>query len=100
MHGLVEWWSLVSCFAITFLRINGSLTPVDCLCRRVDWAFLPHTGDSIEIIKDGPIRPVESICYDDLGFPTVYLGPVMVDEEEASQLLNAGWRPMQLPLIT
>jgi hypothetical protein len=100
MARVTERWSLVPSFAITFLRINDHLTPVDCLCRQVDWEWMPHTGDSIEIIKDGPIRPVESVCYDDQGFPTVYLGPVMIDAEEASLLLNTDWRPMPLPLIT
>lgn len=90
----------MSSFAITFLRINGTLTPIDCFCCQVDWAFMPHVGESIEIIKEGPIRPVESVCYDDMGFPTVYLGPVMIDEDEASRLVKTGWQPMQLPLIT
>ena len=87
-------------FDLTFMRVDRAESPtvVEGFSRRVNWPFLPRERESVEIGNPNYLPEAEMVSYDAEGYPTVYLGRLVLDDLEAAQLRKLGWRVKKLPL--
>jgi DNA polymerase elongation subunit (family B) len=86
-------------FDIAFMRVdrNEDPTVVEGYSRTVDWPVPPREAESLDISAELEPVTVESVGYDSDGYPTVFVGRVVLDDLQAAQLRKLGWRVSPMP---
>jgi len=87
-------------FDISLMRVDRDQDPtiVEGFFRTVDWPFLPREGEGIDLGNDCPVT-VESVGFGFDGYPSVFVGRVVLDDLRVAQLRKLGWRVSPLPSV-
>jgi hypothetical protein len=86
-------------FDIAFMRVDRDKDPtlVERFVRTVDWPVLPREGEGLDISEGLDSVTAESVGFDFDGYPTVFVGRVVLDDLQTVQLRKLGWRVRKLP---
>lgn len=84
-------------FDIAFMRVDRDEDPtlVEGYSRTVDLSVMPREAEGLDISADLDPVTVESVGYDFDGYPTVFVGRVVLDDLQVLQLRKLGWRVSQ-----
>jgi hypothetical protein len=85
-------------FSISFMRVDRDEDPtiVESFTRAVDWPLLPREGEGLDLSEEASAT-VESVGYDIDGYPNVFLGRLVLDDLQVTQLRRLEWRVSPLP---